>query len=456
MNAKCIGWMLAAFALVAAVPAAAGGSGKCRARGQEALSNLTRGRFDQARRDFSPQTATHVSADMLEATWRQLQAQAGDFRKLGRLHPRDLDGQRLLAAPITFANSKWTALVACDAGGRITTFRLLPASRLPATATSSAGTRRVPVDAVPGVVSRVVQVPSPPGPLPGLLDMPAGDGPFPAVVMVAGSGPNDMDETVDSNKPFRDIAIGLAKAGIASLRYDKRSHVHGAKMMGNKSLTVDDEVTDDALGALRLLAGQKHIDADRVFVLGHSLGGMMAPRIGQRDSRVAGLVMLAAPARPLLEVIAQQVHDLGSRMGRSKAEMASAGKLIAAERQRLATADPDKPPEGGYAGLPQSYWSSLHDYQQVAVAEKLEIPMLILQGESDFQVSPENDFGHWRQALHGRHDVAFHAYPDLNHLFMPAGKTGTPADYKVPGHVDEQVISDIAHWIKSRPANPGT
>src|SRR6185437_11029464 len=91
------------------------------------------------------------------------------------------------------------------------------------------------------------------GPLPGTLTVPAGDGPFPAVLLIAGSGPNDRDETIGPNKPFADLARALAMHGIASLRYDKRTFVYGKNSrVGN----VDDEVTDDALAALQTLAKQ--------------------------------------------------------------------------------------------------------------------------------------------------------------------------------------------------------
>jgi alpha-beta hydrolase superfamily lysophospholipase len=108
-----------------------------------------------------------------------------------------------------------------------------------------------------------------------------------------------------------------------------------------------------------------------------------------------------------------------------------------------------------FGNAPQGYWLSLHDYRQVDVAKGLAMPMLILQGGADFQVSPALDFAHWKQALAGRPQTAFHLYPGLSHLFMPAGKTGTVADYAAPGHVDARVIGDIAAWIEAQPARGG-
>jgi pimeloyl-ACP methyl ester carboxylesterase len=182
---------------------------------------------------------------------------------------------------------------------------------------------------------------------------------------------------------------------------------------------------------------------------------MMAPRIGQRAPQLAGLILLAAPARSLLDVMAEQSREMGRRKGASSEMIDTGEKSIDAERKRLGDADPRHPPAGTFANAPQSYWLSLYDYDQVATAKRLSMPMLFAQGDSDFQVSPTNDFARWRQILGGRPRVAFRRYPGLSHLFMPAGKTQTVADYKIPAHVDGVVIGDMISWIEAQPAVQG-
>ena len=132
-------------------------------------------------------------------------------------------------------------------------------------------------------------------PLKGLLTLPEGSGPFPAVVLVHSSGSSNMDEKVGKLTPFKDIALGLAQRGIASVRYDKRSYAHGLKMVLDKGhpITVREETIDDALQAARLLRSDSRIDADRVFLLGHSMGAMLAPRIEAEGGDFAGLILLA-------------------------------------------------------------------------------------------------------------------------------------------------------------------
>lgn len=470
-----------ALALVCASWSAAGLAGQptaqCETRAQAALQAFTHDGYDKTAAHFAPGLASKATADKLHAAWNQFEAKFGTFQTLGKPAPRKIKGYAVLVAPLTFDHGNLDALITCNDSAQITGFRFVPASMLPA---ASNAKQADAASALPPGMARFVSVTkahslaphqavkahveadgvrvipltvsSPLGPLPGVLTLPAGKGPFPAVVLVQGSGSSDMDETIGPNKPFRDMADGLARAGIASLRYNKRNYVYAKKTADNPTPTVDDEVTDDALTALHLLAKQEHVDPHRIFVLGHSLGAQMAPRIATRDPQVAGVVMLAAPARPLLAVMQQQVREDGPRQGMSQAQIDAAVKADAAEAALLDKADPAHPPKGTFFHAPQSYWLSLHDYHQVAVAKKLSRPLLILQGGSDFQVSPTQDFSVWKRALGDRSDVTFHLYPGLSHLFRPAGKTKTLADYLQPRATDPKVISDIARWIKAQPA----
>ena len=125
--------------------------------------------------------------------------------------------------------------------------------------------------------------------LPGTLSVPLQGDLHPAVVLVHGSGPNDRDETIGANKPFKDLALGLASKGVAVLRYEKRTLEHGSKMASlMEVLTPEEEVIEDALAAVSLLKETEGIDPDRIYVLGHSLGGTLAPRIAQGDPHIAG------------------------------------------------------------------------------------------------------------------------------------------------------------------------
>jgi dienelactone hydrolase len=265
--------------------------------------------------------------------------------------------------------------------------------------------------------------------------------------LVHGSGPNDRDETVGANKPFRDLATGLASRGIAVLRYDKRTMVHRAKVAGLKDFTVRQEVIDDALEAVKALSAQPGINPKRVYVLGHSLGGMLIPRIGTADPTIAGLIVLAGAARPLEEAIVAQTRYLTMADGTISPEERQAIEQATAIANSVRALTPEEASSGRMiAGAPASYWLDLREYDPPSQATHVKAPMLILQGERDFQVTME-DFGRWKAALGARPDVTFTGYPALNHLFIAGTGPSLPAEYQVPGHVAEQVIRDIAAWI---------
>ena len=286
--------------------------------------------------------------------------------------------------------------------------------------------------------------------LPGALTTPKGEGPFPAVVLIHGSGPNDRDETFGPNKPFRDIAWGLASKGIAVLRYDKRTKVHALKMakIADK-MTVKDEVIDDALAAVGVLRQSQRIAPDKVFVLGHSLGGMLIPRIGTADPKIAGLIALAGPARPFEDVVLEQITYIASLKGTLTADDK---KELEKVKQQIATIKALKPSSKDSSlllGAPPSYWLDLRGYVPAEMAKSLKQPMLIMQGSRDYQVT-EADFKIWKGALSSRTNITFKLYPDLNHLFMTGVGMATPAEYEKPGSVSAPVVNDIAAWINGQ------
>ena len=284
-------------------------------------------------------------------------------------------------------------------------------------------------------------------PLPGTLSMPIDDGPFSAVVLVHGSGPNDRDESIGPNKPFRDLAEGLASRGIAVLRYDKRTRTHASRIGDLRDFTVREEVVDDAVAAVRKMRETRAVRADRVFVLGHSLGGMLAPRIAAAEPSIAGLILLAAATKPLEQAIVEQTRYLVMLDGKMSAEeegaLAAMTKL-AADVRALKPGDPPIVSTG--ISAPASYWLDLRGYDPPAAARNLRQPMLVLQGERDYQVTME-DYAVWQRAIGSRANVQMKSYPALNHLFLAGSGPSAPAEYGQAGHVDEAVVHDIAAWI---------
>lgn len=286
--------------------------------------------------------------------------------------------------------------------------------------------------------------------LPGFLTRPVQGENLPCVILVHGSGPTDRDETILDNHPFRDLAHGLAKQGIAVIRYDKRTFVYGSDFMEEgQEATTKNEVTDDVVSAVKLAGTMDGIDSTRIFVLGHSLGAMLAPRIATLIPGLKGIIMMAGNARPLDELVVEQVTYLnGINPSTGWEKHLDELKTQITNMKKLGTSGFDKTVKLPL-GMPASYWEDLNGYHQTEVAKSLVCPVLILNGEADYQV-PLTDYQIWRKELGNQKNVAFKSYPGLSHLFMEVSGKPSPKDYEVPRHIPGYVIADIANWINQQ------
>lgn len=288
------------------------------------------------------------------------------------------------------------------------------------------------------------------GELPGTLTLPRGKAPFPVLVLVPGSGPADRDETIGPNKPFLDLAHGLAAQGIAVLRYDKRTYAMPGSRTGAQ-LSVDRETTDDAVAAVATLVTEPAIDGHHIYLLGHSQGAQLAPRIAARSGHIAGLVLLAAPARPVLDLLIDQLHY---QLSLNDAQSASARANVTAIEAAVRSIR-QQPPTGvaddstALLGTPARYWRELEHVDPIADLAHLDLPVLWLQGGRDYQVTAP-DWTLWRRALAGNANATTHLYPALNHLGIAGEGPPNPAEYRRPGHVDPALIADLADWLHAQ------
>lgn len=411
------------------------------ARARQALDLMDAGDYAKVEALFTPRMAEAVPADKLKAVWESLPAQVGKATGRGDATIAAQGEAAVVQVPLHFEKAELVAKFAIDAEGRIAGFLVQPAQAAPAPGPA--------VAAEAPFSERELAIGDGARALPATLAMPKGAGPFPAVVLVHGSGAHDRDETIGANKPFLDLARGLAAQGIAVLRYEKRTKAHPEEFAGG-DFGVDDETTFDGVLAVDALRKTEGIDPERVFVLGHSQGGMLAPRIAALSGHVAGLVLLAAPARPLLDILIEQnrrmaVLDDGEL---SADERTALNALVAQVRQ---TRDPATPAATRtLLGQPAGYWRSIDGVDAVAEARRVALPMLVLQGGRDIQVV-DADWQAWRAAFDGDPKVAFKLYPALNHLGIPGEGEGSLAEYAQPGHVDPTLVDDVAAWIRAQP-----
>ena len=288
--------------------------------------------------------------------------------------------------------------------------------------------------------------------LKGLLTIPdAGSAPYPAVVFVHGSGPSDMDSKVLKVRPFKDMAEGLAKLGVASIRYDKRTFIYPKSF--NKESTVWDETIEDAIFAADLLRNDSRIDSDRIFIAGLSMGGMLAPRIDVEGGNFTGLIIMAGSPRRIEVIMKSQGEDfLEKSRGLIKWLAKMQMKKLHAKFDgiyEMSDEDAKRTPIIGKRMM--AYY--LKDMGKKQVREYLQDstkPVLVLHGEKDFHVSLEKDFNEYKDILKNNPNAQFILYPNLNHVFMPSvydDISKAKKEYSKPQHVAENVISDIAEWI---------
>ena len=387
-----------------------------------------------------PAPAGGTTEQLLRNLWTQLSAQLGALTALGAAETRpegaghavDLDGR--------FARAAVTLRVVLNATEQVTGFWVRPPRAEPWKAPAYVDTTRFDEHAV-----TVGAEPT----LPGTLTMPTmrPEAGVPAVVLVHGSGPNDRDERLGPNRPFKDLAWGLASRGIAVLRYDKRSHAAPTSLTSGGPPTVEREVVLDALAALEVARRTPGVDPRRVVVLGHSLGGTLAPEIARRDGHVAGAALLApGGARPWGELLAEQLAYIetlpNAAVGQRAALLPTLEQL---DRRALA-------PETPVLGVPASYWYDLAERTPVEAARALPVPILAMFGGRDYQV-PVADAAIWERALAGQRGKSLRRFPMLDHLFRVGEGMATPADYQTRGaSVAPDVVQALATWILDLPA----
>lgn len=292
--------------------------------------------------------------------------------------------------------------------------------------------------------------------LPGVLTVPKGEGPFPVVVLVHGSGPNDMDETFSIFKPFRDIAVGLANDGIAVLRYDKRTRAHTVKTSLEPKFSIQEETVVDANLAVDKLKSLPEIDSNNIFVLGHSQGAFALPLIVENDKNkdIKGVIGVAGPAGKFHDLMLWQVEaqlKLAEKMQAPKEQITALKETISFYQNQFGLlSDPQNTKNNIPAGFqlqPRYWWFDLRDYIPTELAKKQNIPTLLLQGEKDLQV-PVSEFEAWKTALKNRDNVEYKLYPNMFHTLVDyPGEPNWMTEYVTPGNVPQSFLSDIAQWV---------
>lgn len=280
--------------------------------------------------------------------------------------------------------------------------------------------------------------------LTGTILVPEKDNLKKLIIFVHGSGPNDRDETVFENKPFKNIAENLYAKGISTYRFDKRT-LSNPESWNDKS-NIDDEVTNDILNIVSYFKNNTEFADYQIVVIGHSLGANLLPRIANKSNNISKIILLAGNSRPLSTLITEQYDYLYKLDPSEELKIASQKikeqiKVLNSKSFNLNTQKEKLP-----FNMSAYYWKSILDYNPNKEIKKVKIPILILQGERDYQVSMK-DFELWKTSLKNNKNATFISYPKLNHLFITGDNPSNPKEYELKGKVDEKVIDDIAKFI---------
>ncbi|TVR61855.1 MAG: alpha/beta fold hydrolase [Gemmatimonadales bacterium] len=317
--------------------------------------------------------------------------------------------------------------------------------------------------------------------LAGTLTVPEGEGPFPAVALITGSGAQDRDQSILGHRPFLVLADHLTRQGIAVLRSDDRGVGESG---GDFTSATSRDFAGDAAAAVAYLRSRPEVDQERVGLVGHSEGGVIAPMVAVEWGGVDFVVLLASPGLPGAELLAMQGAAIGRAMGVSDEAIQESARIQAAFfqiileeddpdlrveraeallRQVVAESDPDEraaqgiPPGGeeawiaGQLQMAGSEWLRFFlAYDPREHLTRLEIPALALLAGKDTQVPAEENRPELEWALAGAPGAEVRILPGLNHLFQTA-ETGAPAEYaQIEETFAPAALEAVAAWILAR------
>lgn len=410
--------------------------------------DLGAGRYKKACENFDATMKGAMPPDRLASMWKGLEGQLGAFKSFGpSVYTKRPDNDYVVMETKFEKQTVWIRLV-FDRQARIAGLWVDPSpkSQTPDGAAAAAG-YKLPKYADE---NKYAEEPAAFGPeewrARGLLTIPRGEGRVPAVVLVHGSGPHDEDETIGPNKPFKDLAAGLASRGIAVLRYRKRTYAYRMRLAAEGRITIREEVVDDALEALKYVRAHPRVNPDRVFVVGHSLGATMTPQIAREDGKVAGAVLFAGTARDLTDVLLEQLAYIASlplpnQADNQKLYDEALATILKVRNKELGE-------DARLLNVPLAYWNEVGEAagRSLQIAKELKCRLLIASGGRDYQVT-RKDFDLYKRELKGRPNVTLKWFKQCNHLFFGGREMSTPQEYSQPGHVDGKVVKYLADWI---------
>jgi uncharacterized protein len=412
-------------------------------RSERLLQDLQAGKWAQASYLLSADLRQKIDSAQLEVIWQGLQVAQGELQKVGELVYRERNQQQFYYRQLDFIKSSVRLELQFNARWEITALRLQPLSDeqlyLPPAYDHPEKyqeySMRIKHDSIV---------------LPAILTLPKGCQACPVLLLLHDMGPQDKDHSIGPTKMFRDLAVGLAAEGVASLRYDKRTFRYGPELMADlRVLQLENEVLEDALAALQLLRTVSEIDTQRIHLLGLGFGGMLAGTVASRSPLpIQSILAVGSSPRPLPDqLLDQYIQLLSAEM--PFADMQAAVQQLERQTQlaKSMKLSSEMPADSLPLQLPAPYWLHLQKFDAVAGYWQTNARVWFLRGANDYQ-SQSIDLQQWEMRLLGRNKVTFSALPQLNHLLMPAAATVSPSKaYQKQNNVDAAAIKAISDWL---------
>jgi fermentation-respiration switch protein FrsA (DUF1100 family) len=406
---------------------------------EEVTECLSKHKYKKVYRNFDETMREGISPEKLQEVWEGIEASGGKLIAIENIVEKPLDGGVRQSAILKFERTAVRLLLSQNedkelSGLFITTLGYSPPKYGEGLAT---GKRRIMIKS--GEYALL-----------GELMIPVNCNKCPVVILVHGSGPNDKDETIGANKVFFDLALGLASKGIATFRYDKRSKIYPETIA--KQFDLYDETINDAIAAFYTIKQDTSLDFGKHIMLGHSLGAYAMPLMADSlGTDLDGAVLFSANARRLEDLIDYQMKYLTEydEIITDEEEQIIIENTARAQNIRDGNYTTETTSENLLAYWPGTFWDGIKDYDPVStLKQNTNTPFFILQGEKDYQITM-TDFAIWRQEAGGMPNVKLLSFPGLTHLFTPTdAERPSPQDYFLPNNVDEQVILELADWVK--------
>ncbi|KAI7972382.1 hypothetical protein EIK77_008845 [Talaromyces pinophilus] len=411
-----------------------------------ALTALRDGNWQALQQQFLPLLRYFITEKLLENAWRLVESNFGPLEHIGS--PTCSVGWITLTAsvPVHFKRARLNTVLRLTFSGHLFGIGMSPFTWSPP--------KYADINSIRSINMSFGNWLSKTG---GTLTLPAREASeqkYPCVILLGGSGPADRDSTVGALKPFKDIALGLTTNKIAVCRIDKTgfTYRYWYRLFGfNKQKYTLTQEYGYVLHAIESLKRQPEISADKIFIVGHSLGGLMAAHIAETNDSVAGCILMATPTDSMYRCLIRQVRYLAS-IGENPGSLGGLVSNLEDFEKQADLADSSELSLSTLAeqlpfGLGPNYWLECRSLNPIKTTKELQKPVLILQGGRDYQVTVDN-YNELQSSLQSNAHTAFRLYESLNHCFVSGQGPSRPAEYTDPGNVEYEVIQDISQWVK--------